>query len=177
MDGNGIPTWIDGQLAGGGAVGSQINGDFDSAVTWAHTYTAEANVLNTTCQNCHGVNGVFGSTAVNTSSTPAQWTKVASHTEVFLKHAMNGFTSRQMMDKAEKLVNGAVTQPADGLCTACHEVLDENSGTYDHTATLNAEGCNLDNEPTWMEHLTQGRVAESVWEEVSNAQTGTNCGW
>jgi VCBS repeat-containing protein len=171
VDSNGIPTWIDGQLSGGGAVGGPIGGSFDNAVGWAHTYTAEANVLNTTCQNCHGVNGVFGSSAVNTSSTPAQWTKVASHTEVFLKHAMNGFTSRQMMDKAETLVNGAVTQPSDGLCTACHE------GNADNTTVLHDEGCNLDNEPTWMEHLSQGRVAESVWENVSLTETGTRCGW
>jgi VCBS repeat-containing protein len=171
VDTDGIPTWIDGQFAGGGSIGSQINGDFDKAVTWAHTYTAEANVLNTTCQNCHGVNGEFGSSAVNTSSTPAQWTGVADHSKVFLEHAMNGFTSRQMMDKAEKLVNGTVTGPAQGACTACHD------GNVDNRPVLASEGCNLDNEPTWMEHLSQGRVAESVWEDVSLAETGTRCGW
>ena len=158
VDGNGIPEWIDGQFAGGGAV-SPLTQTFDDAVGWAHTYTAEANVLNTTCQNCHGVNGEFGSSTVDTNSTPAQWTKVASHTKVFLKHSMNGFTSRQMMDKAETLVNGAVTQPTDGLCTACHEGRHE-----DNTHVLAAEGCDLDNEPDWFQHLTQGRVAESVWE-------------
>ena len=129
-------------------------------------------MLNTTCQNCHGVNGEFGSSAVNTSSTPAQWTKVASHTEVFLKHAMNGFTSRQMMDKAETLVNGGVygspSDGSDGVCVGCH---------MDHSGVLNAEGCDLDNESTWLEHLSQGRVAESVWEDVSLAQTSTRCGW
>jgi len=171
VDGNGIPSWIDGQFAGGGAISPQINGNFDNAVTWAHTYTAEANVLNTTCQNCHGVNGEFGSSAVNTNSTPAQWTKVASHTKVFLEHAMNGFTSRQMLDKAEILVNGAVTGPAQGACTTCHE------NNEDHTPVLASEGCNLDNEPDWMEHLSQGRLAESVWEQVSLDQTGTRCGW
>ena len=80
-------------------------------------------------------------------------------------------TSRQMVDKAEMLVNGAVTGAAEGACTACHE------GNADHTAELTAEGCDLDNEPTWIQHLTQGRVAESVWEEVSMAETGTRCGW
>ena len=171
VDANGIPNWIDGQFSGGGAIGSQINGDFDNAVTWAHTYTAEANVLNTTCQNCHGVNGDFGSAFVNTHSTTAQWTKVASHSSMFLKHAMNGWASRQMMDKAEILVNGVVTGPAQGACTACHD------NNEDHTPVLASEGCDLDNEPTWYQHLSQGRVAESVWEAVSLDQTQTRCGW
>ncbi len=169
VDGNGIPNWIG--PFGDGAIGSQINGSFDSAVTWAHTYTAEANVLNTSCQNCHGVNGVFGNSNVHTNSTPAQWTKVATHTKAFLEHAMNGFASRQMMDKAETLVNGAVTGPADGACTACHE------SNVDNTPVLASEGCDLDDEPTWYQHLSQGRVAESVWNQVSFAQTGTHCGW
>ena len=168
VNGNGIPTWI-GAL-GGGAILPQT-GNFDQAVTWAHTYTAEANVLNTSCQNCHGVNGVFSPGAINTSSTPAQWTKVASSTEAFLKHAMNGFASRQMMDKAEILVNGAVsgtTDGSDGVCLGCHT---------DNSGVLNTEGCDLDNESTWFEHLSQGRVAESAWETASQAQTGSNCGW
>ena len=42
---------------------------------------------------------------------------------------------------------------------------------------LHDEGCDLDNEPDWFQHLTQGRVAESVWEQASEAQTGTLCGW
>ena len=108
-----------------GAV-SPLTQTFDDAVGWAHTYTAEANVLNTTCKNCHGVDGDFDSNAVDTNSTPAQWTKVASHTETFLKHSMNGFTSRQMMDKAETLVNGSVagtTDGSDGVCTGCHETI------------------------------------------------------
>jgi VCBS repeat-containing protein len=174
----GIPEWIG--VLGDGAVSSQIT-NYDEAVTWAHTFTAEANVLNSTCQNCHGVNGEFGSGNVNTNSTPAQWTKVASHEDGFLKHAMNGFTSRQMMDKAEKLVNGGVTVPdpgnPDGLCTACHEEIDDVTNSLDHTGVLAAEGCDLDNEADWYQHLTQGRVAESVWEQVSQAQTSTNCGW
>ena len=107
VNGDGIPEWIDGQFAGGGAV-SPLTQTFDDAVGWAHTYTAEANVLNTTCQNCHGVNGEFGSSAVDTDSEPGDWTLVASHSQVFLEHSMNGFTSRQMMDKAETLVLGGV---------------------------------------------------------------------
>jgi cytochrome c5 len=170
VDGDGTPTWIDGQFSGGGAISPQTS-NFDDAVTWAHTYTADANVLNTTCQNCHGVNGEFGSGEVNTNSKPAQWTKVANHEEGFLKHAMNGWASRQMMDKAEMLVNGSVSgtkDGSDGVCTGCHE---------DNSGELNAEGCDLDDEPTWFQHLSQGRVAESVWEQVSMDQTGTRCGW
>jgi hypothetical protein len=82
-----------------------------------------------------------------------------------------------MMDKAEKLVNGNVTQPADGLCTACHQVIDDITNSLDHTGVLPVEGCDLDNEPDWYQHLTQGRVAEAVWEDVSLAETGTLCGW
>ena len=94
------------------------------AVTWASTLdTAEANVLNSTCQNCHGVNGEFGSSNVDTDSVPVDWTKVASHDQGFLEHAKNGFTSRQMMDKAETLVLGDVyglTDGSDGVCLGCH---------------------------------------------------------
>jgi cytochrome c5 len=168
VDGSGIPNWI--APFGDGAVGDQIS-DFDDAVGWAHTYTAEADVLNTTCQNCHGVDGNFGSGTVDTNSDPADWTKVAALTEDFLRHAMNGFTSRQMLDKAEILVNGAVAQPADGLCMECH------TGNADNSTVLATEGCDLNNEPDWMQHLTQGRVSEAVWEDVSIAETGTRCGW
>jgi cytochrome c5 len=169
VNGNGIPTWIDGQLAAGGGAVGPLTTTFDDAVGWAHTYTAEANVLNTTCQNCHGVDGDF--TNVDTSSDPADWTKVAASTEVFLKHSMIGYTSRQMMDKAEMLVNGQVSgtsDGSDGVCLGCHG---------DASGELNSEGCDLDNEPYWFQHLTQGRVAESAWEDASWAQTNSNCGW
>ena len=66
---NEIPTFLN--TAAGNVYGIT---DYDSAVGWAHTYTAEANVLNTTCQNCHGVNGVFG--PKNPNSVPADWTAV-----------------------------------------------------------------------------------------------------
>jgi mono/diheme cytochrome c family protein len=164
VDGNGVPTWIH---SGTGAVGSQIS-SFDDAVTWAHTYTDEASVLNTTCQNCHGVNGQFGAAYVNTNSVPGDWTKVAvpaSASVNYLGHAMDGRTSRQMMDKAEKLVDGTVldtTDGSDGVCVGCH---------VDHSASVS---CTL---AVWKQHLTQGRVAESVWEKVSLAKTGTRCGW
>ena len=75
------------------------------------------------------------------------------------------------MDKAEMLVtNGSVfgsTDGSDGVCLGCHG---------DESDELNTNGCNVDG-GTWMRHLTQGRVSESVWEQVSLAQTGTRCGW
>jgi len=160
VDSDGIPTWI--APFGDGAVGGQIS-SFDDAVGWAHTYTAEANVLNTTCQNCHGVNGDFFSDP-DTNSTPADWGAVASHEPEFLMHADGEFTSRQMMDKAEILVSGSVygsTDGSDGVCLGCHE---------DNSADV---ACNSE----WREHLTRGRVAESVWEQVSTSRTGGTCGW
>jgi hypothetical protein len=165
VNGQGVPTWIG--VYGGGAILPQI-GSFDDAVTWAHTYTDEADVLNTTCQNCHGVDGDFG--AIDTNSTPLAWTAVADHAPAFLEHAEFGLTSRQMMDKAEDLVNGAVTGPADGACTKCH---DQN---MDYTPALHSQGCDV-GDGEWMLHLSEGRVAESVWEQVSAAQTGGTCGW
>jgi hypothetical protein len=160
VDSDGIPDWIG--IFGGGAIDSEINGSFDAAVSWAHTYTAEANVLNTTCQNCHGVNGPPN--AINTESNPADWTSVSTHTDGFLVHAQNGWTSRQMMDKAETLVFGNVygsTDGSDGVCLGCH---------VDNSAAV---ACNAG----WREHLTLGRVAESVWEQVSISRTGGTCGW
>ncbi|MFN2200521.1 MAG: hypothetical protein ACK2UO_04910, partial [Caldilineaceae bacterium] len=166
-DSDGIPYWV--TWFAGGAVVDQIS-DFDDAVTWAHTYTAEADVLNSTCQNCHGVNGDFASLP-DTNSTPAQWTSVASHSEAFLRHADNGFTSRLMMNNAELLVSGHVT--GDGskgnelnqLCSSsCHK-----GPKFETMATCG--------NPEWLMHLPRGRVAESVWEQVSKAQNGSTCGW
>ena len=71
----------------GGAI-CRRSATFDDAVGWAHTYTAEANVLNSTCQNCHGVNGNFRASAINANSTPAEWTKVATHEPDLLAHAL-----------------------------------------------------------------------------------------
>jgi cytochrome c5 len=155
----GIPTFL--QTGTGNVFGIT---DYDSAVTWAHTYTAEANVLNTTCQNCHGPNGVFG--PKNPSSVPADWPKVASHTTPFLQHAQNGFASRAMMDKAETLVSGApysTTNGTDGVCTGCHVQFNGQASLTCSTA--------------WKDHLVIGRATEAAWEAASTAQTGSTCGW
>jgi mono/diheme cytochrome c family protein len=169
VDGSGIPNWIE----SGGAIAPV---DFDDVVAWAHTYTEEANVLNSTCQNCHGVNGVFSAGAMNPNSVPADWTDVASHEVEFLSHAMEGWTSREMMDKAEILVSGRVTglitankdkKELKALCSDCHE------GNKKQSNKLGSVTCNNE----WREHLAQGRVAEAVWEKVSMDETGTSCGW
>jgi hypothetical protein len=162
VGGNGLPSWLN--TANGNIYGIT---DFDSGVTWAHTYTAEANVLNSTCQNCHGVNGYGGPQDPNSVAT--SWTKVtipATPSIKYLGHAEDGRTSRLMMDNAEMLVNnGAVfdsTDGSDGVCLGCHA--DEST----NVACSNQK---------WMQHLTKGRVSESVWETVSEAQTGSLCGW
>ena len=163
VNGNGIPSFL--STGAGNVYGIT---DFDSAVSWAHTYTAEANVLNTTCQNCHGVNGYPN--PKNPNSTPAQWTKVAvpvSPTEAYLGHANDGRTSRLMMDNAESLVAGDVlgtTDGSDGVCVGCHT---------DYSGSVGLSNCSAG----WKQHLTQGRVAESVWEDVSLLKSGTRCGW
>jgi hypothetical protein len=126
-------------------------------------------VLNTTCQNCHGVNG-YGGPGFNPNSVPGDWTLVAipgSASEDYLGHANNGRTSRQMMDKAETLVNGAPfgsTNGSDGVCVGCH--VDFTSG-----------GTSLSCSTGWKQHLTQGRVSQSVWEHVSETTAGSLCGW
>jgi hypothetical protein len=80
---------------------------------------------------------------------------------------MKGYTSRQMIDKAEMLVNGAVsgtTDGSDGVCVGCH---------VDYTGG----GTSLNCTNGWRKHVTQGRVAESVFVQVSEGITGTTCGW
>ena len=85
---------------------------------------------------------------------------------------MDGRVSRTMMDKAEieKLghVHGdpAFENPlannSSAICQGCHgsEVSNVSCGNT-----------------TWKQHLTQGRVAESVWVYVSQTLTGSTCGW
>ena len=73
-------------------------------------------------------------------------------------------TSRVAMDNAEineqGNISGAV-DPLDTVCQGCHG---------DESAELSCD-------EEWRQHLIEGRVAESVWEEVSVELTGTTCGW
>jgi hypothetical protein len=148
VDGGDVPQWI----TVFGNWGADYVSDFDAAVGWAHTYTDEANVLESTCQNCHG----------------DESDEISASEEGYVTHADDGRTSRLMMDKAENAELGHVLGAAPGaerdqLCTTCHE--GENR--------LGEVTCTDE----WREHLTQGRVAESVWEDVSLDETATRCGW
>jgi hypothetical protein len=151
--GSGTPTWVTGE----GDWGNDYVGDFDAAVGWAHTYTDEADVRDSTCQNCHE----DFSLGIDAASPG------------YVGHAGDGRTSRLMMDKAEIALNGQVLGAVSGserdqLCTTCHV---EDGGQPENK--LGDVECDND----WRRHLTQGRVAESVWEEVSLDETGTTCGW
>jgi cytochrome c553 len=120
-------------------------------------------VLDTTCQNCHGVQGT-------------NWSDVDITNETYMKHASRdkgkeSRGSRQMMDKAEMEVNGGSVfmnagsnQEQDngngGLCLTCH----------------GADGNNVScTEGKWLDHLTMGRVSAPVFKSVSEFQTGGTC--
>jgi len=155
VDGIGIPQWIRSGL------GTDVNTNYDAAVGWAHTFTDEASVLGTgqVCRNCHGVQGT-------------NWSEIVNPDGTYLRHAMDGRVSRTMMDKAEieKLghVHGdpAFENPlannSSAICQGCHG-----------SEVSNVSCSNT----TWKRHLTEGRVAESVWVYVSQTLTGTTCGW
>jgi hypothetical protein len=151
VGGGDIPTWIN-----TGRLGIT---NYDSAVAWAHTYTAEANVLDTTCQNCHG----------------DESNHISARDREYLRHSDVGRVSRQMMDKAEMAELGHVLGATPGternqLCSTCHEGGRRSRGGSNK---LDDVSCNS----TWRQHLTDGRVSEVVWEEVSRDRTGTTCGW
>jgi hypothetical protein len=94
----------------------------------------------------------------------------------YLVHSMTSRVSRVAMDNAEKAVNnglvyGEIADPAnpdpaqvaqrDQLCSNCH------GGNN----LLPAVSCGQ----SWNNHLIQGRVSETVWEDVSAPLGG--CGW
>jgi len=160
-----VPTWVDGlsytDPVNGGPAVAVIN-DFDAAVSWAHTYTDEADPRASVCQNCHS--DFSGA--------------IATESEEWQIHAMVNRVSRLAMDDAE-FNQGAVAgvpDPANPytraggqptVCRACHG----SEGGLSCTGGRGAE---------WKRHLTQGRVSEAVWEEVSLASPGTGnttCGW
>jgi len=149
VNGQGIPDWHEDNNDGDFRFGTT----FDEAVTFAHTFTAEADPLDSLCQNCH----------------EDERGDVRADKDDWLEHAMKGRTSRLMMDKAEISRHGHVLGAEPGrerrdLCSECHD--DEENGLGD-----------VECDSEWREHLSQGRVSESVWEEVSLDETGTRCGW
>jgi hypothetical protein len=91
---------------------------------------------------------------------------------------MVGRASRPMMDQVEIELLGAIagTDPATGegdaniarntVCQACH------GDEFREVSCGNGE-----NGREWKRHLSEGRVAETVWEAVSLNRTGSTCGW
>ena len=153
VNSSGRPSWIQSSSHFGGS-------SFDGAVGWAHTFTEEASVLDSVCLNCHGVQGT-------------NWSHIASSDPegTWLRHAMDGRASREMMDKAqiEKLghVYGdpAYQNTRTTVCEGCHG--DE----------WGSVSCSGEDSTEWRQHLTQGRVSQSIWEYVTQQRTGGTCGW
>ncbi|MES9990965.1 MAG: hypothetical protein ABW098_03370 [Candidatus Thiodiazotropha sp.] len=132
--------------------GVPITSDFDAAVSWAHTFTDNHDPTQDFCLSCHD----------NEND------EVSPREEEWLEHAMKGRVSRKTMDQVEVALTGAVfgsTEPQDNVCQGCH-------GDEWHEVT-----CDGEDGREWKLHLSEGRVAESVWEHVSEARTGTTCGW
>ena len=154
---DGIPTFLD--TGGGNVYGIS---DYDSAVAWAHTYTEEASVLDTTCQNCHGPQNNAG----------VIWGDVNIGNQTYLQHASrnNPRGSRNMMDKAEMEVNGGSVfldtgaNGNGGLCVGCHSVYDGGN-----VADISCGNGN------WLDHLTDGRTSAAAFEKVSTEVTGGTC--
>jgi hypothetical protein len=137
--------------------GQPIANDYDAAVSWAHTYTEEADPLTTVCLNCHG------DMSGGVSSTEQGW----------VEHTWVGRISRSAMDKAELRTQGYLSgdtnheDPWNTFCKNCHAGNDNRRNEVECTNT------------EWKLHLTDGRVSESVWEAISIAETsdGTTCGY
>jgi hypothetical protein len=156
---DGIPNFMD--TGNGNPYGIPTQGTelerYDAAVTWAHEYTDEESVLDTTCQNCHGVQGLNWADAGSYANPDSK----------LMEHPMDGRGSRQMLDKAEIELWGQAqtsTDGSDGVCVACHNAFDDKGP--------GAVSCS---NPEWLDHLTEGRSSADVFEAVSVVQTGASC--
>ncbi|MCU7867727.1 MAG: hypothetical protein KZQ98_04205 [Candidatus Thiodiazotropha sp. (ex Lucinoma borealis)] len=132
--------------------GKPVATDFDAAVSWAHTFTDEHDPRQDFCVSCH----------------ENENNEVSASEDEWLEHAMKGRVSRKTMDQVEILTMGAVSgtdDPRNSVCQGCHD--DE----WQEVA------CSGGDSEEWKLHLAEGRVAESVWEDVSREVTGTTCGW
>jgi hypothetical protein len=151
VNGAGVPNHIQDGLT---YKGQPIIDDYDAAVSWMHTFTAEADPREDYCLNCHGDNSGM------ISSTNKTWTE----------HSFKGRSSREMMDKVEILALGALAgfengnTPENTVCTSCHG---------DRSRTLERRGCST----KWRNHLIEGRASEPVWEYMSTTYAGSTCGW
>jgi hypothetical protein len=89
--------------------------------------------------------------------------EVSWSNDEWTEHAMKGRVSRDAMDKVEALEQISMSNPRYTLCRSCHG--DEWSEV----------SCG---EREWKEHLTEGRVSEAVWVDVTRQRTGgSTCGW
>ena len=149
VNGDGIPTWLEDLEYNGQKL---KDGSFDNAVTWAHTFTEEADVLDSVCLNCHG----------------DERNEVSASQEEWLEHATKGRVSRAIMDRAEIDLLGQVAGTNNPLNTVCRECHDDKRDEV---------SCSGEDGRKWRQHLSRGRVAESVWETVSLSETGSTCGW
>jgi mono/diheme cytochrome c family protein len=160
---DGRPTWIKKTLFGS---------TFDAAVGWSHTYTDDANPLDSTCVNCHA------DRRGNVSEIRGKW----------LRHSFLGRIGRMTQDKAEIAQLGHVAgdpdtngdgtndrsalQIANAVCVNCHSVNQGPSQTGQQLLDL-VSCSNL----TWKQHLVQGRLAHKVWEFISTSEAGSTCSW
>jgi hypothetical protein len=142
--------------------GGKVEKNFDRAVGWMHTFTDEHDPTQDWCQNCHEdeVDEVCGNFRKGGDDT---------YEEEWLEHATKGRASRKLMDQVENDLCGNVAgeqrdneNPLNTVCQGCHG--DERKEV----------SCG---EKDWKEHLTKGRVAESLWVSVSNDLAGSTCGW
>jgi hypothetical protein len=156
---------------------------FDDAVSWAHTFTQEAPMLDAgrTCTNCHTYpkgGGKDGGVVI--SENDGGW----------LDHSFVGRVGRKVQDQAEIEALGHVAgdpdtdgdgepdrtaqQIADSVCTACHSEKGGPSGAFlEQTTCDNA---------VWKAHVFDGRLSEKVWEFITVADVDSNkdtttCGW
>jgi hypothetical protein len=155
VDNAGIPVWMQDLEYNGQPIG----GDYDAAVSWMHTYTLEASPLapGGVCENCHGVKG-------------NNWDVLKEDNKRWVQHAYRGRASRSAMDKAELETQGFISgtganPPEDVLCQQCHR------------DKSNSVSCGGRAGSKWKNHLIEGRVTESVWEDVSTRFAGSTCGW
>jgi len=135
--------------------GTKIATDFDSAVSWAHTFTDEADARKDVCVSCHR------DRSANVSATNVDW----------LAHSALGLVARNVMDKVEVSQLGHVSgdpafgDPLQGVCKSCH---------IRNVNFSNKVACNNN---IWKQHVPFGAVSQSVWEYVSKQKTGSICGF
>jgi hypothetical protein len=155
VNGDGVPSHIQDGLTYNG---QPIVNDYDAAVSWMHTFTANADPRDDYCVNCHEDNRAL----------------IDSNNKTWTEHASKGRSSREMMDMAEELqlpkdqIAGdpleGYADPRNTVCTSCHG---------DRSRTLERRGCST----KWKNHLIEGRSSEAAWENMSTRFAGSTCGW